>query len=56
MDAQGITNTRLAKELGVTPQAVNHYLRSESMKLSTIEKICGCIGVSVSELFSQTEE
>jgi DNA-binding Xre family transcriptional regulator len=53
LDARGITRYRLAKELGITTQALDYMLKSDSkaVKLSTLIKLQEVSELSVSQFW-----
>lgn len=54
---QGTTQKELAAKIGITENALNVSLRPDgNPALKTIDKIAGALGVSLSELLSETDE
>lgn len=47
---------QLAEKLNVTSQVVSNWTRRTSMKESTINKICECLEMKVSEFIALGEE
>ena len=43
----GVTNTALAKALGVSRQTVSNYRKAEDIKLSTLNEICAALGLTL---------
>jgi DNA-binding Xre family transcriptional regulator len=58
LDARGITRYRLAKELGITTQALDYMLKSDSkaVKLSTLIKLQEVSELSVSQFWKLLTE
>ena len=56
LKVKGLTAYRVAKDSGLTTPAVDNVLKGSDFKASTIEKICGALGVKVSVIYALAEE
>ena len=51
----GITQTKIADILGVTPQTVSGMMRTASIKIGLLEKIATAIGKDISVFLEDTD-
>ena len=51
--AKGITLREVAARIGESPQNLHGYLNSDDVRSSTIERIAGAIGESVSYFYNE---
>ncbi|MDR0818180.1 MAG: helix-turn-helix transcriptional regulator [Oscillospiraceae bacterium] len=56
-EARGWSDYRLAKEAGIAQSTLtNLYKRENSPTISTLEAICGALGISLSQFFAGIDE
>ncbi|MBO4914453.1 MAG: helix-turn-helix transcriptional regulator, partial [Oscillospiraceae bacterium] len=54
---KGMTQDALARQFGVTPQAVSKWERGESVPdIALLPELSACFGVSIDELFAISDE
>lgn len=56
IDALGISQRKLAEQLGVTPQTISAILTAKDVRTSTIERIASVTNMPVSHFFGEDKE